>query len=214
VDNQAEDSSKVKTHEEILKLFHEVQSVEAKIKNPEEFKKESCSDSAILQEKKSPLEKSPDTPQTTQHLEPAGEIPENKREKLQKPGAKKIDTPKIPEENKTHWFDFLKLEQHDIQALEPTEKIKSEPEEAQIPQSTFVLELDTTGNLTGFPLKKPPREKKTSPESGEIEEPVTGIRGKLKHLIAQFRRKNPEDSESSGGIGEKLKGVFRRKNKE
>ncbi len=214
MDDQEQDSSKVKTHEEIIKLFHELQSVEAKIKNPEAFIREPFVPITLPHEKKFPIEATPHKVQTTQRLEPTGEIVDKKKEEIQKPVLKKINTPEILPEKKTRWFDFLKLDQPDIQ--EPKQPVETVPEpvEVQTFRSTFILELDSSGNLSGFPLKKPRPEKKTSSESGETEEPATGIKGKLKHLTARFRRKSTEDSESSGGIGEKLKGLFRRKNKE
>lgn len=214
MDDQAQDSSKVKTHEEILKLFHEVQSVEEKVKNPEAFVKEPLIQIPHPQEKKLPIKTTPYMVQTTQRLEPAGEIVDKKQEEIQKPVIKTIKTSEIPPEKKTHWFDFLKLDRHDIQESEQPVEIAPEPVDVQTLRSTFILELDSSGNLTGFPLKKPRPEKKTLSESGESEEPARGIKGKLKHFTARFRRKNTEGSESGGGIGEKLKGIFRRKNKE
>jgi hypothetical protein len=214
VDNQNEDSSKVKTHEEILKLFHEVQSVEAKIKNPEESKKETYRAETILKEIKPTVQISDSAAEERQSLEPTGEIPLQKKEETKKSFFKKIDKPEIPSEKKPHWFDFLKIEKNDIQELEPSLEIEPQPEEITILRSTFILQLDTDGNLTGFPMKKPQREKKTRQGTEEAEEPVKGIKGKLKHITSRFRRKNSNESESSGGIGDKVKGIFRRKNKE
>jgi len=214
VDNQNEDSSKVKTHEEILKLFHEVQSVEAKVKNPDESKKESYRAATILQEIKPTVQISDSTTEERQPLEPAGEIPLKKKEDTKKSFLKKIDKPEIPSEKKTHWFDFLKTEKNDIQEPESSLEVEPQPEEIAILRSTFVLQLDNDGNLTGFPMKKPQREKKIRQGTEETEEPVKGIKGKLKHITSRFRRKNSDESESSGGIGDKIKGIFRRKNKE
>jgi len=214
VDNQNEDSSKVKTHEEILQLFHEVQSVEAKVKNPDESKKESYRAATILQEIKPTVQISDSTTEERQPLEPAGEIPLKKKEDTKKSFLKKIDKPEIPSEKKTHWFDFLKTEKNDIQEPESSLEVEPQPEEIAILRSTFVLQLDNDGNLTGFPMKKPQREKKIRQGTEETEEPVKGIKGKLKHITSRFRRKNSDESESSGGIGDKIKGIFRRKNKE
>jgi hypothetical protein len=214
VDNQNEDSSRVKTHEEILKLFHEVQSVEAKVKNPEESKKESYRAETILQEIKPPVQISDSTTEERQPMEPTGEIPIKKKDETKKSFLKKIDKPEIPSEKKTHWFDFLKTEKNDIQEPEPSLEVEPQPEEIAILRSTFILQLDNDGNLTGFPMKKLQREKKTRQAAEEAEEPVKGIKGKLKHITSRFRRKNSDESESSGGIGDKIKGIFRRKNKE
>ena len=214
MDNQNEDSSKVKTHEEILKLFHEVQSVEAKVKNPEESKKESCRAETILQEIKPPVQISNNAAEERQPMEPTGEIPLTKKEETKKSFLKKIDKPELPSEKKTHWFDFLKTEKNDIQELDLPMEVEPQPEDITILRSTFILQLDNDGNLTGFPLKKPRQEKKTRQGTEEAEEPAKGIKGKLKHITSRFRRKNSVESESSGGIGDKIKGLFRRKNKE
>jgi hypothetical protein len=214
VDNQAEDSSKIKTHEEILKLFHEVRSVEAKIKNPGEIKKEPSHAVTVLREIKPPVQISRNVAEEQQPLVPTGEIAVIHKERIKKSFLKKIDTPELPTEKKTHWFDFFKLEKNDIQEPGQPVDIVPKPEEVQPFRSTFILELDTAGNLTGFPLKKPHREKKTQPGSGDTEEPVKGIKGKLQRLTARFRSKKSEESESTGGISEKIKGIFRRKNKE
>lgn len=214
MDNQNEDSSKVKTHEEILKLFHEVQSVEEKVKNPEESKKESYSVEPIVQEIKPTVQISDSATEERQSIEPKGEIPLKKKEETKKSFLKKIDRPEIPSEKKTHWFDFLITEKNDIQEPEPSLEIEQQPEEITILRSTFILQLDTDGNLTGFPMKKPQREKKIQQGTEEVEEPVKGIKGKLKHITSRFRRKNSNESESSSGISDKIKGIFRRKNKE
>jgi hypothetical protein len=215
VDNQNEDSSKVKTHEEILKLFHEVKSVETKVKNPEEFKKESYPVVTTLQQIKPQAQISDSAAEEQQPIEPAGEISLKKKEEPKKSFLKKIDKPEIPSEKKTHWFGFLKTEKQDIQELEPSLEVEPQPEDITILRSTFTLQLDNDGNLTGFPMKKPQTEKKTRQETeGAEEEPVKGIKGALKHITSRFRHKNSEKSESSGGIGDKIKGIFKRKNEE
>ena len=170
MDNQNEDSSKVKTHEEILKLFHEVKSVETKVKNPEEFKKESYPVVTILKVIKPQTPLSDSAAEKQQPIEPAGEISLKKKEELKKSFLKKIDKPEIPSEKKTHWFGFLKTEKQDIQELEPPLEVEPQPEDITILRSTFTLQLDNDGNLTGFPMKKPQQEKKTRQGTEEAEE--------------------------------------------
>ncbi len=215
MDNQNEDSSKVKTHEEILRLFHEVQSVETKVKNPEEFKKESYPVVTTLQQIKPQAQISDSTAEGQQSIEPAGEISLKKKAEQKKSFLKKLDKPEIPSEKKTHWFGFLKTEKQDIQELEPPLEVEPQPEDITILRSTFTLQLDNDGNLTGFPMKKPQQEKKTRQGTEEAEEePVKGIKGTLKHITSRFRHKSPDESESSSGIGDKIKGIFKRKNEE
>jgi hypothetical protein len=213
VENQDEDSSKVKTHEEILKLFHEVESVETKIKSPDELLKEIYQTKTILQTRQPPVQIPINTSVEPHLLEPNAEIPLPEKRKIS--FFKKLDKPENPLEEKTPWFSFLKKEKNDNQELVPSPEMETQPEDIALLQSTFVLQLDAEGNLTGFPLKKPPRVKKSKKETGETEEePVKGIKGKLKKITSRFRRKEKEESESSGGIGEKIKGIFKRKNKE
>jgi hypothetical protein len=225
VDNQNDDSSKVKTHEEILKLFHEVKSVEEKVKNPGEFKKVSFESETILQEIKLPVQISKSTVEEQQPIEPTGEIPLQKKEKTKKSFLKKIETPELQSEEKTHWFAFLKKEKNDNIELEPPTEIEQQPEEIKIDRSTFILQLDNGGNLIGFPMKKPQLEKdkkglffsrkKTQQGTEEPEEePVHGIKGKLIRMVSRLHPKKSDESESSGGIGEKIRGIFKRRNKE
>jgi hypothetical protein len=208
LDNQNENSSEVKTHEEIMKLYKDLQSVEAKVKNPEQLKKESIESETIMQKIEPSLQK-PEVPiQDQQPIEPTGEI-SLKRKEPKRPFLEKIDEPEIPAEKKTHWFAFFKKEKTDDSELKPAPEVEQQPQEIKISRSTFILQLDDAGNLIGFPMKK------TLQGAEESErEPVKGIKGKLIQLASMFRRKKSEEAESSGGIGEKIKGIFRRKNKE
>jgi hypothetical protein len=86
--------------------------------------------------------------------------------------------------------------------------------------------LDTNGNLVGLPIKKPKldidkkarlfsrRKTQQGAEEQPGEEPAEGIKGKQKRIGSLFHRKGSSKSESSEGIGDKIKGIFRRKNKE
>lgn len=224
MDDQNDDSSKVKTHEEILKLFHEVKSVEEKVKNPGELKKESLDLETVLREIKPSVQISKSTVGEQQPLEPSREIPLREKEKTKKSFLKKIETPEVQLEEKTHWFTFLKKEKNDYIELEQPTEIEQQPEEIQIDRSTFILQLDNDGNLIGFPMKKPQLEKekkglfsrKKIQQGTEepVEEPVKGIKGKLIRMVSRLRPKKSDESESSGGIGEKIKGIFKRRNKE
>jgi hypothetical protein len=209
LDNQNEDSSEVKTHEEIMKLYKDLQSVEAKVKNPEQLKKESIEPEIIIQKIEPSLQK-PEVPiQEQQPIEPTGEMPLKEKEKPKRPFLEKIDEPEIPSEKKTHWFAFFKKEKTDDSELKPDPEVEQQPQEIKISRSTFILQLDDAGNLIGFPMKK--TQQGTEESEGE---PVKGIKGKLIQIASMFRRKKSEESESSGGISEKIKGIFRRKNKE
>lgn len=191
-----------------MKLYKDLQSVEAKVKNPEQLKKESIEPEIIIQKIEPSLQKPEVTIQEQQPIEPTGEIPLKKKE-TKRPFLEKIDEPEIPAEKKTHWFAFFKKEKTDDSELKPAPEVEQQPQEIKISRSTFILQLDDAGNLIGFPMKK------TLQGAEESErEPVKGIKGKLIQLASMFRRKKSEEAESSGGIGEKIKGIFRRKNKE
>jgi hypothetical protein len=208
LDNQNEDSSGVKTHEEIMKLYKDLQSVEAKVKNPEQLKKESVEPETIIQKIEPSLQKPEVTIQEQQPIEPTGEI-SLKRKEPKRPFLEKIDEPEISAEKKIHWFAFFKKEKTDDSELKPSSEVEQPLQEIKISRSTFILQLDDAGNLIGFPMKKTLQG--TEEPKGE---PVKGIKGKLIQLTSMFRRKKSEESESSGGISEKIKGIFRRKNKE
>jgi len=46
------------------------------------------------------------------------------------------------------------------------------------------------------------------------EEPAKGIKGKLNRVVSKLQRKKSSEGESSGEVGSKIKGIFRRKLKE
>jgi hypothetical protein len=214
VDNQKFDASKVKTHEEIMKLFEDVLSAEARVKNPEKIPKTPYGHMTILRQVE-PLRNQPQKPfEQKPPIQPAREIPSPKQEQQKKPFVKREQQPQIVSEKKKRWFDFLKIEVTEDEELTPTPEIEPEPEDFTIKPSTFVLQLDDTRNLVGFPLKKTLE----SQQSGQTEEPTgeleKGIKGLLKRLGSKLGRKKSPESESSGGIGGKILGIFRRKNKE
>lgn len=225
MDNQPDDSSKVKTHEEILRLFKEVLDAEAKVRDPEHVKQNQLETHAFLPEMEPPQQDPEETLGETSPQESFGEIPPKKVENHRRSFFKRIETTEGQPEKKSHWFGFLDQEHDDITDLEPDMEDVQPEEEKKPPSSTFTLQLDTNGNLIGFPLKKPKIEherkgwfaSKRHPqtEGGDTEdETEEGFKGKLTHFFSTFRRSSSEETEASEGIGEKIKGIFRRKNKE
>jgi len=215
VDHQKIDYSKVKTHEEILKLIEDVRLAEAKVKNLEEFKKASYEQLTVLRHMEPPVKELEEPNDESQLSKPPDETSAPLQSKPKRSFLKRIQKPESPSEKKTKWFAFLEQEKPDAAELEPSSELEQQPEEFTIQSSTFVLQLDTNGNLVGFPMKKPHIRKNIEQGNEESEgEPEKGIKGKLKRLGSLFRRKKSEESESSGGIGEKIKGIFKRKNKE
>jgi hypothetical protein len=214
VDTQKIDAPKAKTHEEILKIFKDVQSAEARVKNPGEMTKASYEQLTILRQEKPVVKEPEESPEVTQPIEPQREIPVPEQNKPKRLFLKRIKKPEKPSEKKTKLFDFIKIEVTEDEDLTSTLEIEQQPEDITIRPSTFVLQLDTNGNLVGFPMKITHEHKKSEQSEASEGEPEKGIKGKLKRLGSKFRRKKSEDSESSGGIADKIKGIFKRRNKE
>jgi len=225
VDDQNHDASKVKTHEEILRLFQEVQSVEAKVRNPDLWKPTNLVTKTPSQDLETSRQSIEETSEKRPLEEPTGELPHEMEEEHEQSLLNRPETLEGHPAGKSRWFGFLNLQHSEDLAIESNRD--DEPaEEARRPlHSTFTLQLDPSGNLTGFPLKKPSivRERKgwlsskrtTHSEGGDSEEETDeGFRGKLKHLFSFFRRQSLEESDSREGIGEKIRGIFRRKDEE
>ena len=225
MDDQKHDASKVKTHEEILRLFQEIQSVEAKVRNPDLWKPTGLVTKAPSQDLETPRQSLEETSEKRLFGEPTGELPQEMEEEHVRSFLNRPETLEGHPERKTWWFGFLHKQHSEDLAIESNRDDEPAEEEIRPPRSTFTLQLDPSGNLTGFPLKKPsiPQERKgwlsskrtTHAEGGDSEEETDeGFRGKLKHLFSLFRRQSSEESDSREGIGEKIKGIFRRKDEE
>lgn len=216
MDTQKIDSSRVKTHEEILKLFEDVQSAQARVQNPGIAPKVSYEQVTTLRQIDYSMKQSIKPPMIAPPIPPKGEILQP--EQIQKPIFKQPKKPEIQSEKKKKWFDFLKIEITEDEEVALSPAVEPQPEDPMVRPSTFVLQLDAEGNLVGFPLKKTNQSKQPRP-SEELEgEPVKGLKGIIQRLGSKFRRTSSEGSESTessgGGIAEKIKGIFRRKNKE
>jgi hypothetical protein len=223
VDHQKKESSGIKTHEEIIALFKELESMEEKVKNPELLVDELFEPEITLQEIEPPFQI---PTEEQQPIEPDNEIPSEKKQKrklslfLQHKPKNQIEKKKIK-----HLSFWRKAKIGDLDPDAIT-KEHQQLDGVKQPRSTFILQYDENGNLTGFPLKKPKPEKqkkgwfpfrrKHTEEEAEQpeEEPAKGIKGKLKRVVSKIRRKKSNEGESGGGIGGKLKGIFKRKSKE
>lgn len=224
MDNQPEESPKIKTHEEILKLFKDVQSAEAKVKNPEEVTEDTIESKAFLHETEPPSQKPEEDSEEQQPVEPSGQLPPQYNEKQKRSFLHVTEKPEMQSERKKNWLSLLRKNTENQTELEPSTEGEQQADEMILHHSTFILQLDTDGNLVGFPMKKPHLEhskkgglfsrQKTQSEGGEPEETAKGIKGALTHLVSTFRRKSSKGFEPSGGIGDKIKGIFRRKTKE
>ena len=201
------DSTETKTHDEIMRLFKDLDSIEAKVKNSELFEKDTNNTETFLQEIE-PQVKKPEVPsEENSQLEPPGEMLPEAEEKQRRLFWRKKEKQERPSGPKTSLFSFEKRKTDNQPEQETSKELETPIPEIKIPRSTFTLQLDTEGNLTGFTLKKIKSEK-------QEEEQVKGLKGKLRHIGSLLRRENASEAESKMGIGDKIKGIFRRKSKE
>ncbi len=223
MDNEKETSSEVKTHKEILRLFQDLDSLEVKVKNPDIVEGQSLESDAFLQEVDLPIQNPIEADEEPLSVEPSGEIPRKKKERS---FLKKKEKREKPSEKKNNWFTFQKKEKNNQSGLAASTEIEPQALEVKIPQSTFILQLDDTGHLVGLPIKKPKPEQekkgwfslrsksRLDTSTNQEAEPAKGIIGKLKQIIPGLRQKKSSETESSNGIGDKIKGLFKRKSNE
>lgn len=207
MDSQQDDSSEIKTHDEIMRLFKDLEIVEARVKNPEDLIKEIIASETSLQEMEPSLRVPEEAVEQEYYLEPASEIPEDQNENHRYLFWKRKEKREGEETEKKQWFSFVKRK-NDLESDYEYPDLATEDREQleRIPRSTFVLQVDTNGNLVGLPVKK----SKPESEKKQDEEPEKGIKGRLKQLGSLFRRKGSSDAEANEGIGAKIKGIFRR----
>lgn len=225
MESQTEDSLKVKSHDEIMRLFKDLEAVETRVKNPEEIQKEILESEQGVNTIQPTLHSPEQALEDHQALEPASDVPQSTEEKQRRKLWRRTQKQNRDPEPKKQRFSFLKGTPPLQSDLTPTlENLEDEQKEhlARPTRSTFVLEFDSNGTLVGFPLKRPKLEKEKkrgffSRKNGQDNpegEPVKGIKGKLKQLGSLFHRNESKEAGSSEGIGTKIKGIFRRKSKE
>ncbi len=197
-----------------MKLFKDLELVEAKVKNPSVLVKEQIESDAITQKIELTLYKPEEALEQQKPIEPPTDIPLDQEDTQKQPFWRRRPKPESSLEEKKPRFSFLHRQQYDHQELEVLTEVEESVPQVEIPRSTFVLQIDVEGNLVGLPLKK--KKPKIEEETNAVpdEESVRGLKGMLKKIGSLFHRKGASDSESGGGIGEKIKGIFRRKSKE
>jgi hypothetical protein len=211
---QEETISSVKTHEEILELFKEIEDIETRFKTP-----------IALEEPTLELVPTPDGELI--EIQPSPEKPSKKHQKLFSKSKQK--KPKEP--TTKHFLKKKKNIPGEIQDLTPKTRLfkhwKHNAEKQIHP--TFSLKLDAEGNLVGLNIKKPkpPKEKKAGRfrlrrKKGEGEPaaapepeapPEPGIKGKLKRVVKKLkpgRKAKKEGSSKFAALG-KIKGIVKRK---
>ena len=226
MEHQKKESSEIKTHEEIMVLFKSLESMEEKVKNPELYVEELFESEEILQEVERPTQIPAEVVEEPQRIEPVGEISQSKKERRKRSLLFIHERKEQPAERKINRLSFWRKEK--INELEPdaATEVPQQLKDTKPPRSTFILQFDGNGNLVGLPVKKPKLEtekkgwfffrRKGQAETAEQseEEPAKGIKGKLNRVVSKLRRKKSLEGESGGGVGGKIKGIFRRKSKE
>jgi hypothetical protein len=226
VEHQKKESSEIKTHEEIMGLFKTLESMEEKVKNPDLTSDRIFESKEDLQELEHLVQIPVEVVQESEPLEPVGEIPPKDKERRKRsPFFKKKQTEQ-PTERKINRHSFWKKET--INEIDPdaATEVPQQLKDIKPIRSTFSLQLDVNGNLVGLPVKKPKlktekkgwfffRRKDQAETAGQPgEESAKGLKGKLTRVVSKLRRKNSSEGEPTGGFGDKIKGIFRRKSKE
>jgi len=220
--DQKKGYSTLKSHNEILDLFKELETIEDNVKNPDTID-ESTIEPEIAKQEIEPIDITEEIvkePVISEVIVKKEKKPKSKfSSKLRK--KKKLKEPKSKKR-------FLKLRR--------SKSIKTEDAQGELKQikNTFTLKLNGQGELVGLNIKKPITKKEKTPllkklfkkgeakEKAPAEPEVKGIKGipvKIKGIISKITSKLPigkkgKSSESkSSGIGGKVKGIFSRKSK-
>jgi len=226
-----EDSSVLKTHDEILELIKEIESIEDKFKYME-VKSEKHAENEIENQEIEQTETTGELKgktnisvnQTKSELKEITHPDKNmdKKRKIHFPiemhRRKDIERPKIGNFLKRikAKFGVIKTpESTELQNQLGSSEVKITPD-----NTTFKLNIDDQGRLIGYNIKKPKSERKhrkilplgngNDEESGAKDKEEPGIKGKFKDL---FSRIKPKQSGESGGskisslLG-KIKGVL------
>ena len=215
--DQKKRSSALKSHNEILDLFKELETIEENIKSPEVIEEIIIQPDISKQE----IEQTDITGEIEKDLDTLEDsVKKEKKHKLQ--FLSKLRKKKKPKEPKKR---FLKLRR-----LKPKENEDVQGELKPI-KSTFTLRINDQGNLIGLNIKKPRSKKEKKPlklrlfkrgaakEEAPAETDVKGIPVKIKGLFSKIKLKKSGGSKSEGGGSKisgsagKIKGIFSRKSK-
>ena len=226
-----EDSSGLKTHDEILELIKEIESIEDKFKYLEVTPENHIGKEIVNQE----LEQTEATGELTGKPHISANQTKSELKEITHPDKRKDKKHKIHFPIGIHWrkearwpkignfLKRIKVNPSGIKTPELTE-LQNQLESSEVGlrsgNTTFTLRIDDQGRLMGYNIKKPKSEgghrrilpfgKGTTEESGAKEAEEPGIKGKIKDL---FSRIKPKQSGESGGskvsslLG-KIKGVL------
>jgi hypothetical protein len=188
---QKKESLEAKSHEEILEILKDIESVEIKLKD-----------------NKPPLETYDDPVffeiGQDKHL---GELDEEIHFLEVPPEPETIENLHIQEiEKQSHKKDIADKKRIDTEVLDPS-------------NATFTLKLDEKGNLVGFNIKSQMEKDKRRrfrllkrESTSESTEEVLGIIGKFKGLLSRLKPKGSGEEGSSkiSNVIGKIKGIFSR----
>jgi hypothetical protein len=226
--NHRQDASGVKTHEEILALFRELKIIEERVKNLQLPEDELFDTDIMLQEVEVPRQPI-ETLEELQLEIPSENIRLNrqntrdhvsllKRQKKESHSGKRVK--RIYFSKKGHPDNRTISTETDLQ-----QHAEETGDEVKPVKSTFTLRFTEDCTLVGLDIKKPkpPNEKKgflrlrrRNTEKGEQpkEVPEPGLKGKMKRLFSKIIPQKTKEGEPGGGIGGKIKGLFKRGSKQ
>ena len=228
------ESASLKTHEEILNLFEEIETIEKNMIKPD------ITDDDLTEPQTDiptmPPEKIKDSTKKEYKIE---ETPDNIKKSMDKTYLKHHKKEKIKKpKTKKHLLKFKKQRENkliDNKSSELTEEKIKTKQINENDRSTFTLKLDKKGNLIGLNIKQPkekikiktavkglikrkPSEDKNEPSPDIKLKEIKGITGKIKALPKVIKSKIPsgkrnEDNKEVGlsKIVGKIKGIFSRK---
>ena len=226
-----EDSSGLKTHDEILELIKEIESIEDKFKYLEVTPENHIGKEIVNQE----LEQTEATGELTGKPHISANQTKSELKEITHPDKRKDKKHKIRFPIEIHWgketkwpkignfLKRIKVNPSGINTPELTElqnQLGSSEVGLRPDNTTFTLRIDDQGRIVGYNIKKPkskrghrrilPFGKGTNEELGAKEAEEPGIKGKVKGL---FSRIKPKQSGESGGskvsiLLRKIKGVL------
>jgi hypothetical protein len=213
---QKQEALGAKSHEDILSLLKELDTIEKRVKNIQGFEEKAVDISLV--------------PQNVENLEPPTEIlhepqPEQPIDIGHRKTLKKRDRPSLielykkhrgTEKKSTHTFFTHKKEDQTLLPKPPVElevprEFKRRKQKEKPLNSTYKLYITEEGTLAGLDIKKarPPKVQGqgTSDQPQDIQEP--GFKGKLKRVVKKIVPRATK-SGTGTGIGGRIKGILKR----
>lgn len=225
--NQRRDASEIKTHEEILSIFQELDRLEKLVKNNLLPENEHADTDVMLQEMER-AEPHIETIKEPRLKKPINIIQPHKQKQQSLLSLYERHKKEQTFGKRVKRIYFSKKEQPSDLVPSAETELKHDKEtrdEVKIVKSTFTLHITDEGSLVGLDIKKPSPPKavngfferrrhrmETSEQANEV--PASGLKGKMKRVFSKIIPQRSKEVEISGGIGGKIKGIFKRRSKE